>query len=449
MISVNNIGSADRAVHYFSADNYYTQDDGLEMSEWFGKGAVNLVLKGKIDEQDFSACMEGKIGTQELGRFALNQATNEAQREHRTGTDITFSAPKSVSLLAEVAENRLVLEALEHAVKVALQYTKENLAQTRQMVNGKVECVTTKNIVAALFRHNTCRDLDPQTHTHAVFINATQRDDGQWRSMFNDDIFKSQRIIGAIYTSELASSLQKLRFELTRNDSKGNFEISGIDRVQIEQFSQCRAEIKTALEELGMDINTASAHAKDMAALITREKKTDVAHDALLDKWKYRAGAAWIDFVAIQSRAELIKESGGVKRLDKLSGRQAIEFATAHLIEREVVVSKRDLLKTSLAHSMGRVAPRAVIHAFDTLVKEGDLVHVTDDHYTTAKMLNSERWALEQIVGQKNQSAQIMSPDAVSEKLAHAEAEYGIRFTDGQANAISKVLTTEDRFVAI
>lgn len=38
MMSMHNVGSASQALHYFSKDNYYTTDQGLEHSAWFGKG---------------------------------------------------------------------------------------------------------------------------------------------------------------------------------------------------------------------------------------------------------------------------------------------------------------------------------------------------------------------------------------------------------------------------
>ena len=53
MISLNNVGSAGQALHYFSKDNYYTQDQGLEHSEWFGNGAEHLGLSGQIDRAAF------------------------------------------------------------------------------------------------------------------------------------------------------------------------------------------------------------------------------------------------------------------------------------------------------------------------------------------------------------------------------------------------------------
>ena len=152
MISMNNVGSAGQALHYFSADNYYTQDEGLEHSEWFGKGAEHLGLSGKIDRQAFFEVLNGKVEGQELGKWVKNEETGEKEREHRPGTDMTFSAPKSVSLMAEVYGKREVREAHEAAVKKALSHIETELARTRQTVDGKTEAVQTGNVTVAMFR---------------------------------------------------------------------------------------------------------------------------------------------------------------------------------------------------------------------------------------------------------------------------------------------------------
>jgi len=286
---MNNVGSAGQALHYFSKDNYYTQDEGLEKSEWFGQGAAALGLSGQIERQDFFEILNGKVDGQELGKFVVNEETGEREREHRPGTDMTFSAPKSVSLLAEVAGNREVREAHEAAVKKALTYIESELAYTRQMKDGELESVKTGNLVVAMFRHNTSRELDPQTHTHAVIMNATKREDGEWRSLTNDEIWKAQRVVGAIYTGELASKLQELGYELRRTDEKGNFEVVGVTREQIEHYSQRRADIEASLKSRGVDMDSATAQDKEDATLMTRAKKVDVDHDALIADWKGRA----------------------------------------------------------------------------------------------------------------------------------------------------------------
>jgi conjugative relaxase-like TrwC/TraI family protein len=446
---MNNVGSAGQALHYFSKDNYYTQDEGLEKSEWFGQGAAALGLSGQIERQDFFEILNGKVDGQELGKFVVNEETGEREREHRPGTDMTFSAPKSVSLLAEVAGNREVREAHEAAVKKALTYIESELAYTRQMKDGELESVKTGNLVVAMFRHNTSRELDPQTHTHAVIMNATKREDGEWRSLTNDEIWKAQRVVGAIYTGELASKLQELGYELRRTDEKGNFEVVGVTREQIEHYSQRRADIEASLKSRGVDMDSATAQDKEDATLMTRAKKVDVDHDALIADWKGRAQTIGLNLAEIQAKAEAAREQGGIMREDKLTGRQAMEFAAAHLIEREAVVSKEDLMKTALEHGVGRVSPTDVQKAFDKLEAEGHLVKLPDGNYTTAKMLGSERWALDQVQAQKGVMPAIMAAEHVSDRLGKAEDKQGFKYTDGQKEAITTVLTTEDRYVAV
>nr|WP_237577792.1 MobF family relaxase [Mycetohabitans sp. B6] len=449
MISMHNVGSAGQALHYFSKDNYYTQGEGLEYSEWFGKGAAQLDLFEQIDRQAFFNILSGEVEGRELGKWVKNGETGEKEREHRPGTDVTFSAPKSVSLLAEVHGNCQVREAHEAAVKQALSYVESNLAQTRQTEGGKTEVVQTGNLTVAMFRHNTSRNLDPQTHTHAVIVNATRRDDGQWRSLTNDDIYKAQRVVGAIYTSELADRLQALGYDLRRTDEKGNFEIAGITREQIEHFSQRRAEIEASLKAKGVDIDDATAQQKEDATLKTRARKVDVDHAQLIADWKDRAKEIGIDFDAIQAKADAQRAQGGVVREDKLTGRQAMEFAAAHLIEREIVVTKYDLMAVAIEHGVGRVCVSEVQLAFDRLECDGDLVKLPDGQYTTKKMLGSEMWTLDQVRAHTGQVPKMIDSAAVAARIQLAEKRQGFQYTAGQKEAICKVLTSEDRYVAV
>lgn len=49
--------------------------------------------------------VDGKIGQQQLGTY------RDGQLEHRPGWDVTLSAPKSVSIMAEVAGDRRLIAA--------------------------------------------------------------------------------------------------------------------------------------------------------------------------------------------------------------------------------------------------------------------------------------------------------------------------------------------------
>lgn len=450
MISLHNIQGAGDALQYFSGDNYYTQDEGLAHSEWFGEGSERLGLSGKVDREAFFGMLQGQVEGEQIGRWVRHEKTGAKVSAHRPGIDLTFSAPKSVSVLAEVYGRGEVREAHEGAVKAALAHVEKNLIQTRQTRDGKTEAVETGNLVVALFRHNTSRDLDPQTHTHALIMNATQREDGQWRSISNEELYRNQRLIGAIYTSELAQRLQALGYEITRTDEKGNFEVAGFTQEQLQHFSQRRAEIVSSLKERGIEIEDASARVKEAATLKTRARKLDVDHGDLLRSWKDRAQQVGIEAEQIVSRAQAQRQRSGERvRPDALTGLKAMEFASAHLVEREVVVSRKELIGTALEHGVGRVGASEVMKAFAYLEAKGDLVRLPDGNFTTRKMLSSERWALEQVRAQKGKTPSVMQSAHISARIDQAQAGQGFTFSDGQREAITKVLGSPDRYVGV
>ncbi|MES8825305.1 hypothetical protein U6Q56_12235, partial [Cutibacterium acnes] len=178
------------------------------------------------------------------------------------------------------------------------------------------------------------------------------------------------------------------------------------------------------------------AKQKEDATVMTRARKVDVDHGVLIADWKQRAQEIGIDFEAIQARAAAQRAQGGVVREDRLTGRQAMEFAAAHLIEREAVVSKNELMAAAIEHGAGRVSPAEVQRAFEKLERDGDLERLPDGNYTTKKMLGSELWALDQVQAQKGQTAKIMDPAVVAARIEQAERKQGFGYSAGQKEAI-------------
>jgi conjugative relaxase-like TrwC/TraI family protein len=450
MLSLQPIKQAGQAAQYFAKDNYYTEGEGLEKSEWFGKEADRLGLKGQVGKEDFYALLQGEVEGVKLGNS-----------DRRPGTDLTFSAPKSVSIFSEVLGIQSVRQAHETAVKKALSYVEDSLVYTRQTKEGMTEEVQIKKAVFALFRHNTSRDLDPQTHTHALLMNLGKRDDGEWRSIVNDHIYKNRSVIGAIYNSELASELQKQGFELRRTDERGNFEIASVTKEQISEFSSRRKEVLAWLAEKGIDASKATLKEAERAALSTRAAKKDVDHKALIHDWKSRAQSAGIQIT--QPSQVLGREAGGGganagrqfggegadSSTRKITGRKALEFAAAHLFEREMVVKKVDLLATALEHGAGRVAASEVLAAVRQAEKNGDLIEIGRDEYGARKTLASERWVLDHIREEAGKTQRILQSGDVEQRVQSLGQSQGIKFSQGQKDAIVLALSSEDRFVAV
>ena len=83
-------------------------------------------------ELKLAKMLEGRVAGQQLG------TTRDGKVEHRPGWDITFSAPKSVSIMAEVAGDKRLIAAHAAAVKAALGHVEQHMAATRVREGGEV-----------------------------------------------------------------------------------------------------------------------------------------------------------------------------------------------------------------------------------------------------------------------------------------------------------------------
>lgn len=365
-----------RAANYYEdgADDYYAKDG--EASEWQGKGAEALGLDGEIDSARFRELLAGQIAPGvNISRTATREDSNV-----RIGIDLTFSAPKSVSLQALVSGDAEIVKAHDRAVAKALEAA-ETLAQARQKTNGKTRLETTGNLVIGKFRHETSREQDPQLHTHALVMNLTQRSDGQWRALKNDQIIKSTRYLGSIYNNELAAELQKIGYGL-RFERDGNFELAHIDRKQIEGFSQRSSQLEEALAKKGLTRETASATEKQQAALQTRSKKEATDREQLHSEWKQRAKDLGIDFQrkewagAGAEHGRRGPESSGRAVLlpAEEAAKRAVRYAINHITERQAVMQDRELVDTAMKHAVGGAQFADIRKEMQALSEKGYLI---------------------------------------------------------------------------
>ena len=152
---------------HLGAGDYYSEGQQVT-GEWLGLGAERLGLKGAVEEEAFIALCEGKHP--ETG-LLLGQRLNSLRHEgdsvkanRRIFFHFTIAPPKSVSVIGLYQDERIV--ALhENAVRHAMEeLEKRSEARVRKLgQNGER---VTGNLVAACFRHETSRELDPHLHTH-------------------------------------------------------------------------------------------------------------------------------------------------------------------------------------------------------------------------------------------------------------------------------------------
>ncbi|MCD6026148.1 MAG: trwC [Solimicrobium sp.] len=234
----------------------------------------------------------------------------------RMGLDLTFSAPKSVSMQALVAGDLAVTRAHDKAVHCAMEQV-EKLAETRKKIQGKSTREQTANIMMGKFRHEMSRAKDPPLHTHAVVLNMTQRTDGAWRAISNEDIFRVQHQIEAIYKAELAKELQVIGYDIRLVDDKGNFELAHISRDQIEAFSGRSKVIEEALANEGKTRGTATTLEKKIISLTTRPRKDERDRDIVKQYWVAKSLALNTDYGArscLDGRDYASSDSTGVTK---------------------------------------------------------------------------------------------------------------------------------------
>lgn len=345
MLTVSEVTNSGDATRYYSHDNYYTQDQGIEHSQWLGAGSEDLGLSGQVDPDSFAALLNGQVDGEQLGR------TTKGGIKHRPGWDLTFSAPKSVSILSEVYGLKEVREAHSKAVKEALTHIEKSYLQTRLSVNGEVIRLKTDNAVFATFTHDVSRELDPQLHTHAVLINATKTPHG-WRSIANEKLIDRNAIMegGMAYRMTLARELTEKGFTLQQHRDPRLFEVDGIPSELMEEFSKRSSQIKAYFENRGLAYD--SAYAKQVA-LLTRRRKEAVPREELGEIWKERAAGHTLS-AAITGRrpAPGSGQDGAVS--DKKQLRRDVQNAINHLLEKDMSFTELELKKETMRLGLGR-----------------------------------------------------------------------------------------------
>lgn len=109
---------------------------------WGGCGETGT--EGEVASADMDAVRQGKLPDgSDLSRMV------NGVNKHRSGYDLTFSAPKSVSVMALVGEDRRFIEAHNRAVAVVMQEV-EKLVSARITEEGKTDTVLTGNMVCTL-----------------------------------------------------------------------------------------------------------------------------------------------------------------------------------------------------------------------------------------------------------------------------------------------------------
>ena len=339
---------------HLSVGDYYAENERVQ-GEWLGEGAALLGLAGPVTRDEFLALCDnqhpksGELLTQRRNTVRRAASNDSEVTNRRVFYDFTFSPPKSVSIAALVAGDERIVSAHDVAVRIALAEL-EQFASARIRRGKSNSDRRTGNIVAALFRHDTSRALDPHLHTHCIVFNATHDQyEGCWKALQNYEMLGAQKYAENVYYHELAQKLRGFGYTIV-NSARGDFEIAEISAHICELFSKRHREIdeKTrAFLDAHPDKRIGNEAAiREHIAHKERARKSDVAGARLHRFWFDQLDAEEIAALRPPPPSEAAAKN-------ERSASDAVSWAEAHLFERRSVVREHELWRHALESARG------------------------------------------------------------------------------------------------
>ena len=441
MNSIKGLGAAGAgAGGYYTAlarDDYYTQG-GEPSGQWVGQGAAGLGLAGAVAEADLQQVLHGFDKT---GSKPLVQGAGE---KHYAGWDLTFSAPKSVSVLWAMTDRpkvRAEIQAAQQAaVNATLAFMEQHCVETRRGHNGTIH-ENAAGLAIATFEHGTSREQDPQLHTHCLVANIAQREDGAYGAVDGRSLYRWKMALGAIYRAELAEQLTaRLPVRIERDGT--SFALHGVPKAIQTRFSKRSEQIHDWMAEKGYT----GAIMAQVATLETRQTKTEIDRPALFTRWQAEGlVAGWGPEQAatgLESRAaEAEFERLPAPTLDKIQ---------EGLVEKRSTFNDREAWR-AMAEAMQGVGGRAEIETrMSEFWRDAELVNLGENprgetRWSTESLRQLEAQAVAAALTGATRLHQALSPAQVERALQarptlSAEQTHAVEYVCQDSGSVAVVV---------
>lgn len=352
------------AARHLEHSDYYAEGERV-VGQWRGRGAQLLDLSGAVKSEEFEAIRQGL--DPHTGEFLRQRqsadrvaADGTTQSHGRHLYDFTFSAPKSVSVMAGLGGDDRLVKAHQNAVGEALKEL-ESYAATRVRQDAANADRTTGNLVLAVYHHDTSRELDPQLHTHAVAGNLTYDGvEGRWKALQASEIYQRRAYLSEVYRNALAREVRSLGYETEdRRDRQGQdagFEIRGVSDGLLEKYSQRSRQRDAAIVEF--TARNGRPPTDNEVAILVREsradKLTEISTAEVQRRQKARLSPAEIQ--ALTDLRENALQTSPAHGNGQEGASPSLDYAQEHIFERVSVARDHELLTEALRHGRGRIA---------------------------------------------------------------------------------------------
>jgi conjugative relaxase-like TrwC/TraI family protein len=437
----------ERGDYYLGPTSEAVQAPGL----WHMKRAtltrLGIVSDGTVDGRDFVALMEGRHpGSGEWLR------PEGAGGGRGGGIDLSFSAPKSVSVVWAVGDpwqREQIEQAHGRAVARALEHLREGVPVVRRRYSGEVVEEKAKDVLAAEYRHTTARGVtgaetpDPQLHSHVVVTGAVREDD-RFVAVASRPLFRSARELGAYYRSALAQELGELGYTIEGGTGKEGryFEIAGVPRGLLDAFSGRTREVVAAAERFRAKYGRAPERDELRNLKLENRRAKELTTRGDLDQcWRETAEAYKF------GPGEAARLLAGEIELPEREGSLA-ERVERGLTAARAVFEVKELRASVLEQSVGELSPERAFDAMRGMIGERWVVPLADGKMTTldvrAREQAIERHASELAVPAGRDVGDVARANAVRE----VAERIGASLSDEQELALL-VLTGPERGAAL
>jgi conjugative relaxase-like TrwC/TraI family protein len=437
-------------------DDYYS-GRGEAPGEWTGAGAGELGLAGRVSAAQFNALLEGQ-DPRDVG-IRLRAANSEPSI---AAFDLTFSAPKSVSVLFAVAPAEVsaaLVECHEEAVRGALDYLEDEALFVRRGKGG-ARFEHAGGLIAAAYRHRMSRALDPQLHTHVVAANLARGEDGRYTALHHPSLYRAAKTAGYLYQSHLRAAVRD-RLGLEWGPvHKGAAELVELPADVLRVFSQRRAQVEVAVAEREAELGRplTRLERERWGAIATRDRKQ---YGIETHTWREEVTARAAEHGLDSWHVEEIVERGG-ERLEHgvLAPDGVLEHAGTTMCEGEL----GDLLAgpVGLTARANTFDEGAVLREFaaaaaqgshvataraqaDRFAGRGDILATRGGRMTSAELVSREAALIDTAIGRIGEGAAQLFGGVIeraitsSERTLTANQAAAVRAVAGSGNGVDVI----------
>jgi conjugative relaxase-like TrwC/TraI family protein len=272
-----------------------------------GLWRVHLTAAQRIAQRvhDLPAGLTGTDRAQEIARIGEQENARKTPIAV-TGFDLTFTLPKSASVLWALADpgtQTRIANAHADAVADCLALVEAHALFTRIGRNGVAQ-LSTRGALAAGFDHWDTRTGDPNLHTHLVIANKVQGIDGTWRTVDAKGLYAATVAISETYdvlvADKIAAATGTGWSVRARSERSALFEIDGVPGELLAEFSHRSLQVDASLRGLLTDFHARNNGSPTRAEMLRiRQHATRLSRPVkhlrplpeLLTRWRDRATA--------------------------------------------------------------------------------------------------------------------------------------------------------------